>query len=153
MLCCVLQVLGFVLVCGLLLASLSIGTALIVARQKADANISLKRALLGERMLSVRSAAATLASDLGLPPEEAAQLGSDDGSLCSELLGEVCSSGLSGGLLSVQLAYGQLLEVQDTRTQQRAAAAMSSQVRSLGPRPLAPLLWCGVHCEVLCFWA
>ena len=63
---CALQAVAAVLVLGLLLASLAIGVALAKAQLNADASITFTAGLLAERMAGVRSAAATLASDLGL---------------------------------------------------------------------------------------
>ena len=124
-----MQVVGLILVTGLLLISLSIGAALVVARQQADTDISVNVSALAQQMLSVRGVATTLAADLGMGPAQAAALAANDGSMCTALLG-VCSTGLSGGILSVRLSYGQLLAVGDTRTMQPAAEGFQAQVQS-----------------------
>ncbi|GAB4820125.1 hypothetical protein N2152v2_007171 [Parachlorella kessleri] len=119
-------VVGLILVTGLLLISLSIGAALVVARQRADSDISVNTAALAHQMLSVRGAAATLAADLGMGPAQAAALAANDGSMCTALLG-VCSTGLSGGVLAVSLSYRQLLALEDIRTMQPAAEGFQAQ--------------------------
>lgn len=70
----ILQVFGVVLVFVLLLASLSIGVALMVARQKASTVISFSSGMLNDRMQNVRGVSANLVADLGLSELDAAQL-------------------------------------------------------------------------------
>ena len=56
--------------CGLLLVSLSIGVALSVARQEADAKLHFDSSRLQAQLSGLQSAAGALASDLGLNTSE-----------------------------------------------------------------------------------